>query len=336
MKIAVFDTWYPDALAQWRQDYKTSPKNYPETPESIRRNMMEWTFATSDFWSRGFKSLGIEAEDYVMGHDGMWDAVVATTFASSVVVFQNLSAVPLSILTMCRTHHRKVIAHISHASPGEDRLRLCDLVITSIPRKVEEFGRFTTTKFMPLGADPVVLERFGPAPVERDIPVCFIGGVSRNHRRGNEALEQLAKAVPEFKCFGWTDGLLAKHPNLKRAWGGPSWGPEFWGTLLRSKIVVNRHAEWAEKCANNQRIFEATVCGAALVSDGEENLGDFFKIGTEALSWSNHSGLVCQVKTLLADPERTAKLAANGQARTLRDHTWRQRMEVLLEWIKAL
>jgi SAM-dependent methyltransferase len=85
---------------------------------------------------------------------------------------------------------------------------------------------------------------------------------------------------------------------------------------------VNRHIDVAENHANNMRLFEATGCGALLITDYKDNLAELFDIGREVVAYRSPEECVELVAYYLQHPEQAATIARAGQARTLRDHSY--------------
>jgi spore maturation protein CgeB len=105
--------------------------------------------------------------------------------------------------------------------------------------------------------------------------------------------------------------------------------------LARSKVVLNRHIDVAEGYANNMRLYEATGAGALLLTDAKSNLAELFDPGSEIVTYQDADDLVATLAQLAADRDRRIAIAAAGQRRTLRDHTYRQRMTQLTELLQA-
>jgi len=101
--------------------------------------------------------------------------------------------------------------------------------------------------------------------------------------------------------------------------------------LARARVCINRHIDVAEGNANNMRLFEATGAGALLATESAPNLGDLFGPGEEVVAYDGEEHLVEQVRALLDDEPRRARIAAAGHARTLADHTYRRRMGQLAD-----
>ena len=48
---------------------------------------------------------------------------------------------------------------------------------------------------------------------------------------------------------------------------------------------VLRRVLYVEDNATNMRLFEATGCGAMLITDAKQNLGDLFSVGVEIVAY---------------------------------------------------
>jgi spore maturation protein CgeB len=86
----------------------------------------------------------------------------------------------------------------------------------------------------------------------------------------------------------------------------------------------------AENNANNMRLFEATGVGALLITDNKDNLGELFEVGKEVVSYSTPeeaSELICYY---LNHPDEAAAIARAGQERTLKEHTYENRIKELI------
>jgi SAM-dependent methyltransferase len=97
-------------------------------------------------------------------------------------------------------------------------------------------------------------------------------------------------------------------------------------TLRRSQITINHHIDVAQTYANNMRLFEATGCGALLVTDHKDNLNELFAIGEEVIAYRSLAECAELVRYYLSHPEEARRIADRGQARTFRDHTYAKRM----------
>jgi spore maturation protein CgeB len=105
-------------------------------------------------------------------------------------------------------------------------------------------------------------------------------------------------------------------------------------TLARSCITLNRHINVAENNANNMRLYEATGVGAMLLTDRKDNLHKLFDIDHEVVAYSSKEEAAEMVRYYLDHPDEMVRIAQAGQARTLREHTYGQRMQELVPILK--
>jgi len=105
-------------------------------------------------------------------------------------------------------------------------------------------------------------------------------------------------------------------------------------TLAASKIVVNYHGDVAQSYANNMRLFEATGTGALLVTDWKTNLHEMFEIDKEVIAYRTHEECAEMIRYYLEHEEEREQIARAGQQRTLRDHTYYQRMQDLVDIVQ--
>jgi spore maturation protein CgeB len=78
----------------------------------------------------------------------------------------------------------------------------------------------------------------------------------------------------------------------------------------------------------------STGVGAMLLTDRKENLQELFDVGKEVLAYSNKEEALEFVRYYLDHPSESEEIAKAGQARTLRDHTYSQRMQELVPMLK--
>jgi len=98
-----------------------------------------------------------------------------------------------------------------------------------------------------------------------------------------------------------------------------------------AKIVVNTFQ--GEVDGVNLRTFEAAGCGAFQICEHRDALKELFEIDTEIVTFRNIQDLIKKVDHYLAHPEERKKIADAGYARAHRDHTYKKRLEKILETI---
>jgi spore maturation protein CgeB len=118
---------------------------------------------------------------------------------------------------------------------------------------------------------------------------------------------------------------VAADSPIRDCYRGQAWGKEMFTIFRRSQIVINQHIGIAGDFANNMRLYEATGCGAALVTDRKENLHALFEVGSEVVDYADPAECLARIDELIGDPARRAEIGRMGQARTCTRHTYVQR-----------
>lgn len=103
-------------------------------------------------------------------------------------------------------------------------------------------------------------------------------------------------------------------------------GVENYEISARSKIALNSHIDCFENYAGNMRLYEVTGMGACLLTDWKINLPELFEPEVEAVTYRSVEECIEKVNYLLGNETERQAIAAAGQRRTLRDHTYRQRV----------
>lgn len=129
-------------------------------------------------------------------------------------------------------------------------------------------------------------------------------------------------------------------PTLDESYLGrihpPVFGLEYYRLLARAKITLNVHADLAENYAGNMRLFEATGMGSCLITEWKRNLADLFEPELEVVTYRSAEECIEKVRYLLDHDEERQAIAAAGQKRTLRDHTFARRVRQLDELITPM
>lgn len=97
-----------------------------------------------------------------------------------------------------------------------------------------------------------------------------------------------------------------------------------------AKIVINT-IHYAEIEGVNCRLFEAAGCGAFQITDWKECLPELFCPGEEIITYRTRRELKELVDYYLAHPEEREKIAIASYERAHRDHTYRNRLNKMLE-----
>ncbi len=332
MRIAFIDRYYTDFL-------KTITLGNQSYEEELAK-ILARQFGTADFYSREFKKLGWWTMDIIAndgdlqsrwgrrrGHLGPPEEMVwhqVRDYKPEVLFIQDLSLFSAEELKRLRENHL-LVAQCSCALPDSERVRQFHTIFTSFPHyvfKLKALG--VNAVYMPLAFHESVLK----PEVERDIDVSFVGGIGWQWKQGLEVLEAVASEIPTFQWWGYGVEHLKAESPLRRCYKGTAWGSEMYAIYQRSKIVINRHGEIAANYANNMRMYEASGCGAILLTEEKQNMLDLFE--GRIITYVSPEDAVASIRKLFANPH-AKDFGRIGQEYTLQHHTYAHRVPKIAE-----
>lgn len=351
MRFLILDTCYPAFL---RAHYGRRPGLELRPYDEQWRALMDTFFGTADSYSHALGELGHDAHEVVANAaplqlawarergarrpprlDRRREWIVeaqAAEYEPDVVYVQNLHHFSRRLLGRLRARGARIVGQIASEPPAPGKLRAFDLVVTSFPHFVDRFRALgVDSAYLRIGFDPRVLARLEASGATRERHgAVFVGALNRTqHREGNALLERAARRVPidfwGYAARGWPPGS-----PLRTRYRGEAWGLEMFRVLYESKLALNRHIGVAETFANNMRLYEATGVGTLLVTDAKRNLHELFAPGREVVAYEGEDELVECVRHYLEHDDERRAIARAGQERTLREHTYRHRMQELL------
>jgi len=369
MKFLIIDTYYQkflDAL------YSKISDLHLKDFESQKKVLFDQCFGTSNFYSANLINLGYEATEVIANADmlqamwclenggmtaarSMW-ARIKQKFSidqnaaqqssrldilkrqvrnakPDVLYFQDLSICPPGMLSELKNDCRLIVGQIACPLPPHEYLRSYDLLVTSLPNYLEQFRSMgMPASYLPLGFEPRILSLVGR---QRKLYDCtFVGGITPWHSTATSMLEEAAKRV-HIDFFGYGSETLSPASPIRTTHHGEVWGLDMYRVLMQSKVTINRHIGISGRYANNMRLYEATGCGAMLLTDQKDNLKDLFQVGKEVVAYENLDELCSLIAHYRKQPEEREGVAMSGQDRTLRTHTYQTRMEELIKIVKA-
>jgi hypothetical protein len=250
-------------------------------------------------------------------------------YRPDILLNQAMDGISSRFLREMKPHIRLLVGQIASPLPPNEDFSGYDLVLSSLPNFVAYFRSIGITAVLHrLAFEPTLLgdlKNGGQA-----IPVSFAGSLSKYHHSRLQLLEYLC-ARQDVKVWGPGACGLPRNSSIHRSYMGQVWGCAMYEILRRSKITLNHHIGIASSYANNMRLFEATGAGALLLTDWKENLIDMFEPGKEVVAYRTPRECVELVGYYLEHEEARASIARNGQQRTLREHTYYQRMQELVD-----
>lgn len=204
-----------------------------------------------------------------------------------------------------------------------------DLMVCNFASILEDYRKagLSTAYFAP-AHDPVMDEY--AVNMSRDVDVLFIGSYSRHHRNRAIMLDAIAAMQGDVKVTMHLDtssrftrlaetpigliGPLRKHrlpKAIRTISNAPVFGRDLYKAISRAKIVVNGSIDMAGRDRGNMRCWEATGCGALLLSD-EGVYPNGFTPGSTMVTYSSPNDLVSELNRLLLDHEEARHIAGSG------------------------
>jgi hypothetical protein len=244
------------------------------------------------------------------------------------VIF-NLSVGPVSgrFLVEMRSRVRLLVGQIASPLPPEEDLRGYDLIVSSLTNFVDRFRNLgMASELSRFAFEPSILQRLRPS--NGSIGVSFVGSLSRAHKERLTWLEEVATRC-DVQVWGPVAEDMCDTSIVGRHRGGMAWGAAMYQILADSKVTLNCHIGIAESYANNMRLFEATGVGTLLITDWKKNLDEMFAVGTEVVAYRTPAECAELVGHYLDNDREREAVARRGQARTLADHTYRERTHEL-------
>jgi len=360
MRVLLVHTYYPEYLSDL---YASHPGLGEIDFERQRRRILDTGFCLSDAYSNALRELGCDAQDVIVNadpaqarwalehgltplgniHDRRRQVIHAQVHHYRPDVLYVFEWCPLgdAFLADIKPSVRLLVGQIASPVRAERTYRAYDLMISSWPPLVSHFrSEGIRAEALRLAFDTRVLDRLSATPVRADslrpqYDVTFVGGFAPSHTDRVSWLENLLNEI-DIDVFGYGIETTPESSSIRTYHRGHAWGWRMYEVLRRSRITLNRHAgieirgRVNTNLANNMRLYEATGVGTCLVTEQRENLAEVFDPEREVVAYEDERDCVEKVRHYLARGDERAAIAAAGQARTLRDHTYHARISALL------
>ena len=366
MRFLVINTDYPDFI-RWLYLQHPGLEKLPYAEQ--HRARMDTSFGMADFYSSNLRKLGHEACDVIANIEPMqrqwaqehdvelplsWEvrlrrgivpwlhkkdewmhlvlAAQVKAYHPDVLISMAMHTISDAFLRRVEGHYRLAIGQHA-ATPLKVDIRRYDLVVSSLPNQVSFFRQLgMKAELLRLGFEPRILK--GTRLGSKRFDIAFVGGLGGIHRGGAAILEVLANRH-RVSVWGYGVKEQAADSKLRQCYRGQLWGMDMFQALRDSKIVFNRHSNLADRYfANNMRLFETTGVGSLLLTDWKQNLNDMFQPGREVIAYRNAGECVELADHYVTHDEEREAVASAGQRRTLREHTYLQRMQELVSIVQ--
>lgn len=354
VKFLVVDTVYDRFLESVQAiDPELGAKPFAAQREAL----LARSFGTADFYSLNLRALGHDAEDMIASHSALqrrWavehgirtrsrrnsraelfeilDAQLVA-LKPDVVYVQDIAFTDASLLHAARERGAFIAGQTNYPLPPDLDLSPYDAVFTGMPHYCDMFRRRgVPVEFLRIAFEPAVLDRVGSVP--KTFGAVFVGGYAgAQHAPGAAIFEEVARRVPvDFWGYG-AESRPGDSP-IRARFHGEAWGIDMYRVLAGSRIVLNRHSPVHREFAVNMRLYEATGVGSMLLTDERADLAQIFEPGREIVTWKGSQDCAEKLAWFLDHETERAAIAAAGQKRTLREHTYRHRMQEVIAAIE--
>ncbi|ANW00579.1 glycosyltransferase [Bradyrhizobium icense] len=228
------------------------------------------------------------------------------------------------------------------APSGSADLTKYDLIVCNFPSILESWRQkgCRVAYFFP-AHDPA-MDAFAVARGD-ELDLIFIGGFSRHHVKRSQALRAVASTRGVRARFYLEESRLTRLANflpplpalhsyrypdeVRGIRANPLYGRDAYAAIAKSRIVFNGAVDMAGEDRGNMRCFEATGCGAVLLTDSGR-YPDGFVDGETMLQYSSPEQIPELIGKLMRDETRAKSIAQAGCAMV------KDRYSKQLQWTK--
>ena len=153
----------------------------------------------------------------------------------------------------------------------------------------------------------------------------------------NIGLNNLNNSIDVLKKSSFQNKMPRKSNYSKpflKAINSPVYGLDMFQSTANSTIAFNNHGGISGDYAANMRMFEVAGVGTLLLTDYKKNIDTIFVPDYEIVTYKNSEECISKMKWLVNNPEEAQKIALAGQKRVLKDHSIKNRVELIDEIIR--
>jgi spore maturation protein CgeB len=203
-----------------------------------------------------------------------------------------------------------------------------DHVFTASEKVIDMYKEIGCGKvhFLPFACEPTVhkkLNLFDEKGASNVLDAVFVGTYTRRRDRLIKALE---KAGIKVEVYGPYWRYFKRSSNVHDG----VYGPEMVKVFNLTKMVLNIHMEDDLPYKVNMRTFEATGCGAFLLTDYAYGMEEMFRLNEELVTYADEDELLELAKCYLhAEGERIV-IGKKAQEKAYSKHTYEKRITELI------
>ncbi|MEM4218057.1 MAG: glycosyltransferase [Candidatus Methanomethylicaceae archaeon] len=254
-------------------------------------------------------------------------------YKPDILLNQAMDGISSQFLREMKPYVRLLVGqHAATRLPDSEDWGCYDLVISSFPPTIEWFRhKGIPAELNRLAFEPRVLSYLNNEGKPFD--VTFVGSFHSVHNSRVALLEFLCPHIPNLRIWGPGIDHLSLNSPIRKCYRGQAWGRNMYQILCKSRIALNHHGDILPY-ANNMRLFEATGVGTLLITDWKANLHEMFEPGKEVVAYRTPEECTELIQYYLEHEEEREAIARAGQQRTLREHTYYQRMQELVDIVR--
>ena len=194
--------------------------------------------------------------------------------------------------------------------------------------------------WLPFACDPDFHKPVKLTTTERrkyETQICCLGSWTPDYTKRQAALECLTDYNLGIWGPGWNN--LPVGSNLNKFVRDYHTKPAEWIKIYSATrialIVHYQDMKWHVPCYQaSPKVFEALACGSFLVVDDQKDILSLFESERQLVVYHNHYELKELVHHYLEHPDEARKIAQQGRKDVLENHTFRHRVDEMLEIIK--
>jgi spore maturation protein CgeB len=218
---------------------------------------------------------------------------------------------------------------LTHCVRDDEDYTTYDCVVSSMPSSVSWFQTRGANAFLSRLAIDIARIDEVTTPLDR-YETTFIGSFSKAH---TSRLDWISEISSNAQVSIWAPRSDASNlQQVQTQYMGEAFGRKMFEILKSSRVTLNHHGNTRDH-ANNMRLYEATACRTALITDWKSDIAELFEPGKEVLTYRSPEECVEQIERLIADSAERNRIAGAGRSRCQADHTYEKRMIELLNRI---
>lgn len=252
---------------------------------------------------------------------------------AELVITVDASLLPETVIEMQRNGAKVLLWFPDHISNLDRQLLFLtpyDAIFSKEPRLVSRLREVLGIQayYLPEACNPAW--HYPPADEPCEPYIAVVGNFYPSRIR---LLDRLDAAGVPLRLYGSPFPRWVASRPIFRLHTGVSVHRERKASVFRNSLAVLNNLHPSELDGVNNRLFEATACGAAVLTEMRPALPELFDIDSEVLAFSTYDELLEEIHALLADETLGRKLGDAATKRAHADHTYRHRLTRLLETV---